>query len=108
SGFLPTSHSGVALRTDGGDPVLYLRDPEGLDREGHRRLLDGVQKLNQATYEEIGDPEIRTRIEQYEMAFRMQSSVPELADMSDEPAETFELYGPDSRVPGTFTHNCLL
>jgi hypothetical protein len=108
SGFLPTSHAGVAFRTGGGDPVLYIKDPPGLDRAGHRMLLDGVQKLNQATYEELGQPEIHARIDQYEMAFRMQTSVPELTDLSAETPDTFELYGPDSRVPGTFAHNCLL
>jgi hypothetical protein len=107
SGFLPASYSGVAFRSDG-DPVLYLRDPSGIDRELRRAMLDGVEKLNQMTYEEVGDPETHARIEQYEMAFRMQSSVPDLMDFSNEPAETFELYGPDSKVPGTFAYNCLL
>lgn len=108
AGFLPPHHAGVSFRTDGGDPVLYLKDPAGLDRAQKRRMLDGVQALNRATYEEVGDPETHARIEQYEMAFRLQSSVPELADLSDEPAGTFELYGPNSRVPGSFAHNCLL
>lgn len=108
SGFLPPSHGGVSFRTDGGDPVLYINDPAGMDRAQKRMLLDGVQALNQATYEEVGDPETHARIEGYEMAFRLQSSVPELTDLSKEPAETFELYGPNSRIPGTFAHNCLL
>jgi len=108
SGFLAPHHGGVTFRTDGGDAVLYLKDPAGMDRAQKRMLLDGVQALNQATYEEVGDPETHARIEQYEMAFRLQSSVPDLTDLSDEPAETFELYGPKSRSPGTFAHNCLL
>ena len=108
SGFLPSSHAGVAFRSDGGDPVLYLADPRGLDGEGRRLMLDGVQRLNHSTFAELGDPEIHTRIEQYEMAFRMQKSVPDLTDLSDESAATFELYGPKSRVPGSFAHNCIL
>ena len=108
SGFLPASHAGVAFRTDGGDPVLYLEDSPEMNRERRRVMLDAVQKLNRKTYEALGDPETHARIEQYEMAFRMQTSVPELADLSHETAETFELYGPRSRTPGTFAHNCLL
>jgi hypothetical protein len=108
SGFLPPSHGGVSFRSDGGDPVVYLNDPAGMDREQKRLMLDGVQALNRATYEEVGDPETHARIEQYEMAFRLQTSVPELTDLSQESAETFALYGPNSRVPGSFAHNCLL
>jgi len=107
SGFMPASYSGVEFRSVG-DPVLYLRDPAGLDRETRRAMLDGVEKLNQMTYEEVGDPATHARIEQYEMAFRMQSSVPELMDLSKESTETLELYGPEVKVPGTFTYNCLL
>ena len=107
SGFLPSSHAGVAFRPEG-DAVLYLKDPKGVERSTRRVLLDGVRRLNEATYQEIGDPEIHARIDQYEMAFRMQTSVPELTDLSNEPAGTFELYGPESRVPGTFAYNCLL
>jgi hypothetical protein len=108
SGFLPASDSGVALRSDGGDPVLYLRDPAGMTRARRRLMLDGIQALNHTTYEDVGDPETRARMEQYEMAFRMQASVPELTDLSGESRATFELYGPKSREPGTFAHNCLL
>jgi hypothetical protein len=91
-----------------GDPVLYLHNPAGFDREDRRRFLDSLAELNQEKLHEFGDPEISTRIAQYEMAFRMQSSVPELTDLSQEPASTFELYGPDARKPGTFAANCLL
>ncbi len=107
SGFLPTRYQGVKFRSVG-DPVLYLSNPAGLDGRARRRFLDDLSKLNQLTLEEFGDPEIATRIAQYEMAYRMQSSVPELTDLSGEPERTFELYGPDSRKPGTFAANCLL
>ncbi len=107
SGFLPTKYQGVKFRA-GADPVLYLSNPPGLDREARRRFLDDLNTLNRAKLEETGDPEISTRIAQYEMAFRMQTSVPELTDLSKEPALTFERYGPDSRVPGTYAANCLL
>jgi hypothetical protein len=107
SGFLPSSHQGVKLRS-GADPVLYLSDPPGLDRGLRRQLLDGLAQLNQLEHERAGDPEIRTRIAQYEMAFRMQASVPELTDLSKESPATLDLYGPDSRRPGSFAANCLL
>lgn len=107
AGMLPAEHGGVAFRGDG-DPVLYLNDPTRLDTATRRALLDGVQALNRRTYEEIGDPETHARMAHYEMAFRMQASVPELTDLSRETAETFELYGPESRTPGTFAYNCLL
>ena len=107
SGFLPTKYQGVKFRS-GGDPVLYLSNPAGMSDSGRRRFLDDLGKLNQLELEEFGDPEISTRIAQYEMAYRMQSSVPELADFSKEPARTFDLYGPDSRKPGSFAANCLL
>ena len=107
SGFLPTRHQGVKLRA-GADPVLYLRDPDGIDRDQRRRMLDRLAESNQQQFAEFGDPETETRIAQYEMAFRMQSSVPELVDLSDEPERTFELYGPESRKPGTFARNCIL
>lgn len=107
SGFLPTKYQGVKFRSVG-DPVLYLSNPPGVSREDRRVYLDALGKLNQAELDEVGDPEIATRIAQYEMAFRMQSSVPELTDLSKEPESTFELYGPDSRKPGTFAANCLL
>ncbi|HWE96815.1 MAG TPA: DUF1501 domain-containing protein [Tepidisphaeraceae bacterium] len=107
SGFLPSSYQGVKLRS-GADPVLYLSDPPGVDRKLRREMLDGLQGLNQLKYEQSGDPEVASRIAQFEMAFRMQASVPKLTDLADEPASTFDLYGPDSRKPGTFGANCLL
>jgi hypothetical protein len=107
SGFLPSVHQGVKLRSSG-DPVLYLRNPEGLDAGGRRRMLDGLSRLNQMTRDSFGDPEINTRIAQYELAYRMQASVPELMDLSNEPDWVFEMYGPDSRKPGTYAANCLL
>ena len=107
SGFLPSKHQGVALRSQG-DPVLYLSDPKGVTPEIRRAMLDGVNELNRKNYEALGDPETQTRISQYEMAFRMQTSVPELTDLSSEPDYIFDLYGPDSRKPGTFAYNCLL
>jgi hypothetical protein len=107
SGFLPTRYQGVKLRS-GGDPVLYLSNPEGIDDGARRRFVEDLGKVNQLSLEEFGDPEIATRIAQYEMAYRMQSSVPDLTDLSKEPERVFELYGPDSRKPGTFAANCLL
>ena len=107
SGFLPSKHQGVALRA-GGSPVLYLQDPEGIDRDMRRRMLDRVAQINEDTYAEFGDPETQTRIAQYEMAFRMQASVPSLIDLADEPESTFELYGPDAKKPGTFARNCII
>jgi hypothetical protein len=107
SGFLPSSHQGVKLRSSG-DPVLYLSDPPGIDRNLRRKMLDGIAKLNEQQLAESGDPEIATRITQYEMAFRMQSSVPSLTDLSSESADTFALYGDEAKKPGTFAANCLL
>ena len=107
SGFLPTRYQGVKFRSTG-DPVLYLSDPEGIDRAARRRFLDDLGRLNSIKHSEFGDPEILTRVSQYEMAFRMQASVPELTDLSQEPESTFELYGPESRKPGTYAANCLL
>jgi hypothetical protein len=107
SGFLPSEHQGVQFR-GGGDPVLYLSNPPGVSAETRRRMLDGLARLNQRQYEAFADPEIPTRIAQYEMAFRMQTSVPELVDISQEPPEVLELYGPDVKKPGTFAFNCLL
>ena len=104
---MPSSHQGVKFRSSG-DPVLYLNDPPGIDRRFRRRMLDGLARLNQRQLEATGNPAIAARIAQYEMAFRMQQSVPELADLSAEPASTFELYGEASRKPGTFAANCLL
>ncbi len=106
-GFLPSNYQGVLFRS-GSDPVLYLSDPPGINRESRRRMLDGMEKLNRIKAEAYGDPEIEARIGQFEMAFRMQSSVPDLTDLSGEPESTFELYGPDSRKPGTYASQCLL
>ena len=107
SGFLPTRYQGVKFRSVG-DPVLYLSDPAGFTRGQRRSFLDALGRLNRMQYEEYGDPEIVTRIAQYEMAFRMQRSVPELTDLSSEPDPVFELYGEDARKPGTYAYNCLL
>jgi hypothetical protein len=107
SGFLPSEHQGVNFRS-GKDPVLYLSDPPGLGRDSRRRMLDALNALNQKQYEEFSDPEIVTRIAQYEMAYRMQASVPDLTDVGDEPESTFELYGENARKPGTYAANCLL
>jgi hypothetical protein len=107
SGFLPSRYQGVKFRSVG-DPVLYLSNPSGFDSSDRRRFLDALDKLNQINADSFGDPEIATRIAQYEMAFRMQTSVPELTDLSKEPAHTFELYGEDAKTPGTFAANCLL
>jgi hypothetical protein len=107
SGFLSSEYAGVGLRS-GGDPVLYLSDPNGVDREVRRKMLDAVEEINRQTLEELGDPETNARIAQYEMAYRMQASVPELADLSKEPQSTWDLYGSDAKEPGTFAYNCLL
>ncbi|WP_254512731.1 DUF1501 domain-containing protein [Anatilimnocola floriformis] len=107
AGFLPTKHAGVALRSSG-DPVLYLSNPPGVSAETRRTMLDGLAELNQKKQEQVGDPEITSRIAQYEMAFRMQSSVPDLVDISKESAETLDMYGPEVKTPGTFAYNCLL
>ncbi len=107
SGFLSSKYQGVKFRSQG-DPVLYLNDPAGSSDSQRRVLLDRLAKLNQFRAEEIGDPEINTRIAQYEMAYRMQTSVPELADISDESSSTLELYGDDVKEPGTHAANCLL
>src|SRR5579862_778154 len=107
SGFLPTKYQGVKFRS-GADPVLYLSNPPGYDGTARRRFLDDLAKLNEIEYRDYQDPEVSTRISQYEMAFRMQSSVPELTDLSKESPETFDMYGPDSRKPGTYAANCIL
>jgi hypothetical protein len=107
SGFLPSTHQGVALRSQG-DPVLFLSNPPGVDAATRRRTLDRLVQFNARTLAEVGDPETRTRIEQYEMAFRMQTSVPELTDLSDEPQHILDMYGPDATKPGTFAASCLL
>jgi hypothetical protein len=107
AGFLPSRHQGVSFRSQG-DPVLYLSDPPGVDRATRRDLLDDVAALNALQLDAVGDPEIAARIAQYEMAFRMQASVPELTDVASEPASVRALYGPDVERPGTFAWNCLL
>jgi hypothetical protein len=107
SGFLPSEHQGISLRSSG-DPVLYLKDPPGVSRETRRRMLDGLSKLNHSLYDEFADPEIMTRISQYEMAYKMQMSVPELVDFTSEPASILNLYGDDVNKPGSFAANCLL
>jgi uncharacterized protein (DUF1501 family) len=107
SAFLPSSHQGVSFRSSG-DPVLYLSNPDGISSDDRRRMLDTLGTLNRAAHAQALDPEIETRIAQYEMAYRMQSSVPELTDLKDEPASTFALYGEDARKPGTYAANCLL
>ncbi|MCP4811253.1 MAG: DUF1501 domain-containing protein [Planctomycetaceae bacterium] len=107
SGFLPSRHQGVKFRR-AGDPVLYLSNPQGLGSQLRRGVLDDLAKLNQLKLQRVGDPEIATRIAQYELAFRMQKSVPELIDISDEPKHVLERYGPDCEKPGTFAANCLL
>ena len=107
SGFLPSEHQGVKFRS-GKEAVLYLTNPDGIDAETRRRMLDGIAKINEAKYEETHDAEVQARISQYEMAYRMQTSVPDLMDLSDEPESTFELYGDDARKPGTFAANCVL
>ncbi|MCA9178935.1 MAG: DUF1501 domain-containing protein [Planctomycetales bacterium] len=107
SAFLPSNHQGVKLRSSG-DPVLYLNDPTGADQRDRRQLLDNISALNRLRLEETGDPEISTRVSAYEMAFRMQTSVPALTDISDEPQSTFDLYGDDAKTPGTHAANCLL
>ena len=107
SGFLPTQYQGVKFRSVG-DPVLYLSNPPGMDADARRRFLDDLARLNQLKLAETGDPEIATRIAQYELAYRMQTSVPELMDVSREPEHIFAMYGPESRRRGTFAANCLL
>ena len=100
AGFLSTRYQGVSLRSTG-DPVLYLSNPSGLDASMRRRMLDTLGELNDERFKSVGDPEIQSRIAQYEMAYRMQSSVPELTDIKDEPESTYELYGQEAKKPGT-------
>lgn len=107
SGFLPTRHQGVKLRS-GADPVLYLKNPPGCTTQLRREMLDDIGALNRIKHETVGDPEILTRIAQYELSFRMQSSVPELTDISNEPEHILKMYGPDVHKPGTYARNCLL
>jgi len=107
NGFLPSLHQGVQFRA-GKDPVLYLNNPDGLTAESRRKQLDRLYELQELQFRSLGDPDIESRVAQYEMAFRMQTSVPEVMDVSKEPEGIFELYGPDARKPGTFAANCLL
>ncbi len=107
SGFLPSNHQGVKFRSQG-DPVLYLANPPGVDRDGRREVLDAVGSLNSLQHDALGDPEISTRIAQYEMAYRMQTSVPDLTDLSKEPQSVLDLYGPEVKTPGSFAYNALM
>jgi hypothetical protein len=107
SGFLPSKHQGVKFRS-AGDPVLYLSNPKGVSQDMRRSMLDGIAKINHAKKAESGDPEIDARIAQYEMAYRMQTSVPELVDLKDEPKHVLDLYGKDAMKKGSFAHNCLI
>ena len=107
NGFLPSTHQGVQFR-GGSDPVLYLRDPDGMPPQSRRLMLDRLAELHAQQFDDLGDPEISARVAQYEMAYRMQTSVPEVANLSTEPESTYELYGEEARQPGTFAANCLL
>jgi len=107
SGFLPSKYQGVALRSRG-DKVLFLSNPQGIDGKARRRMLDTLGSLNQINLQQVGDPEINARIAQYEMAYRMQTSVPELADLGDEPQHVLDLYGPEVMLPGTFANSCIM
>jgi hypothetical protein len=107
SGFLSGEHAGVSFRT-AGDPILFINDPPGVPREIRRASLDGVSALNELNYQQIGDPETHTRIQQYELAYRMQASVPELTDIASEPESTYKLYGDAAKKPGTFANTALL
>ena len=107
NGFLPSIHQGVQFRP-GADPVPYLNNPQGVSPAGRRAMLDRLAELHAVASDTLGDPEIDARVAQYEMAYRMQTSVPEVMDLADEPSSTFDLYGPEARTPGTFAANCLL
>jgi hypothetical protein len=107
SGYLSGEHAGVSFRS-GGDPILYINNPPGVPTEVRRRTLDGLNALNEMNYQLVGDPETHTRIQQYELAFRMQASVPELTSTANEPASTYALYGDEAKKPGTFAHSVLL
>jgi len=107
SGFLPSEHQGVSLRSSG-DPVLYLSNPKGVSPNARRKMLDGLAALNEEKFKGVNDPEIKARIAQYEMAFKMQTSIPELTDISKEKKSTLDLYGPEVTKPGTFAASCLL
>jgi hypothetical protein len=107
SGFLPSHHQGVEFRA-ATDPVLYVNNPDGVDRADRRAMLDSLAALARLQHEKSNDPEILSRVSQYEMAYRMQASIPEVADISDEPEHVLQMYGPDVRMPGTFARNCLI
>src|SRR5688572_5210252 len=107
NGFLPSIHQGVQFRS-GGDPVLYLKNPAGVSQQSRRKMLDRLAELHRLQFDDLGDPEINARVAQYEMAFRMQTSVPDVMDVSGEPESVFQLYGEEARDPGTFAANCLL
>ena len=107
NGFLPSIHQGVQFRS-GKEPVLFLKNPDGVSDESRRKMLDRLAELHALQYQDLGDPEINARVAQYEMAYRMQTSVPEVMDISNEPASVFDLYGDEARKPGTFAANCLL
>lgn len=107
NGFLPGEHAGVSFRS-AGDPILYINNPDGVTPQMRRRQLDGINQLNHLALESVGDPETRVRIEQYEMAFRMQTAVPELTDLSKEPEHTFKMYGETARKPGSFAYSALM
>ena len=107
SGFLPSQYQGVKFRNQG-DPVLDIQNPEGLDEKDRRLMLDQLRRLNRIRFDEVGDPEIESRISQYELAFKMQMSVPALLDLSNEPQHVLDLYGPQATKPGTYAYNCLI
>lgn len=107
SGFLPGEHAGVSFRSSG-DPILFINNPPGVPPELRRKQLDGLRKLNEMNFKQMGDPETHTRIQQFEMAFRMQASVPELTDLGSEPESTYKLYGDEAKKPGSFAATCLL
>ena len=107
NGFIPSVHQGVVFRS-GIDPVYYLNNPGGIDKSSRRNMLSALAKLSEDQYKQVLDPELNNRMQQYEMAYRMQSSVPETLDIRKEPDSIFDMYGPDSRIPGTFAANCLL
>ncbi|MDB6023439.1 MAG: hypothetical protein JWQ04_3296 [Pedosphaera sp.] len=107
SGYLPGKHTGVSFRS-AGDPILFINNPAGVDAGVRRKMLDGLKALNEINYHEVGDPETHTRIDQFELAFRMQSSVPELTNVANEPAGTYELYGEEAKKPGTFANSALM
>ena len=107
NGFLDSIHQGVQF-SSGDNPVLYLNNPEGINKSDRRKMLDKLEELNAQTFQESGDPEINAKVQQYEMAYRMQTAVPEITDLSKEPEDIVKLYGPDCLIPGTYAANCLL